>query len=194
MPTPFLPNVVPVYQSLKPVSSTSNRLSKKKKNKQRHEGPLMVAAERKGKKAPAKGTLDHFKKMLEGPCPNHGYTVKHALKDYGLMRKFLAGSSTKGEHKKPDPKEDDPEGGGDIYPTETDCLMIFGVPEAYASKHRQKLERREVYEAEPAMPAFLKWSRPSPSTSQITRITSHDQAATCLWLTPSSPRSASPRY
>ena len=36
--------------------------------------------------------------------------------------------------------------------------MIFGGPEAYSSKHRQKLERWEVYEAEPAAPAFLRWS------------------------------------
>ena len=36
--------------------------------------------------------------------------------------------------------------------------MIFGGPEAYGSKHRQKLTRQEVYKAEPAMPVFLKWS------------------------------------
>ena len=37
------------------------------------------------------------------------------------------------------------------------CLMIFGGPEAYGSKHRQKLTRQEVYKAEPTTPAFLKW-------------------------------------
>ena len=36
--------------------------------------------------------------------------------------------------------------------------MIFGEPEAYGSKRRQKLARREVYEAKPTKPAFLKWS------------------------------------
>jgi hypothetical protein len=36
--------------------------------------------------------------------------------------------------------------------------MIFGRPESYISNHHQKLERREVYEAEPATPTFLKWS------------------------------------
>jgi hypothetical protein len=76
----------------------SNRSGKKKKkNKQRREGSLMAAAERKGKQTPAEGTLDHFEKMLEGPCPNHAYPVKHAYKDYGLMKKFLAGGSKKGE-------------------------------------------------------------------------------------------------
>jgi hypothetical protein len=40
----------------------------------------MAAAEHKGKKASAEGTPDHFEKMLEGPCPNHAYLVKHTYK------------------------------------------------------------------------------------------------------------------
>jgi hypothetical protein len=36
--------------------------------------------------------------------------------------------------------------------------MIFGGPVAYDSKHQRKMERREVYAAELAMPAFLNWS------------------------------------
>ena len=43
------------------------------------------------------GILNHFKKMLEGPCLNHAFPIKHLLKDCGLMRKFLAGNSSKGE-------------------------------------------------------------------------------------------------
>jgi hypothetical protein len=75
------------------------------------------------------------------------------------MKKFLADGSRKGEQKKPDPEQDDAEGEGDTFPHETSCLMIFGGLESYASKRRQKLERREVYEAKPATPTFLKWSR-----------------------------------
>jgi hypothetical protein len=51
----------------------------------------VAATQRKGKKASAAGTPDHFEKMLEGPCPNHFYPVKHAYKVYGLMKKFLSG-------------------------------------------------------------------------------------------------------
>jgi hypothetical protein len=76
---------------------SGKKKKKKKKNKQRREGSLVAAAERKGKRTPAEGTLDHFEKMVEGPCPNHAYPVKHAYKDYGLMKKFLAGGSKKGE-------------------------------------------------------------------------------------------------
>jgi hypothetical protein len=97
--------------------------------------------------------------MLEGPCPNHANPVKHAYKDCGLMKKLLAGGSKKGEQKKPDPEEEDVKGEGGAFPHETACLMIFGGPESYAFKRRQKLERREVYEAKLATPTFLKWSR-----------------------------------
>ena len=38
------------------------------------------------------------------------------------------------------------------------ALMIFGGSAAYDSKRRQKVARREVYMAEPATPAFLRWS------------------------------------
>jgi hypothetical protein len=65
-------------------------LRKKKKNKPWSGGSLVAAAEHKGKKVSAEGTLDHFEKMLEGPCLNHAYPIKHACKDCGLMKKFLA--------------------------------------------------------------------------------------------------------
>jgi hypothetical protein len=69
----------------------SNHSKKKKKNKPQSGDSLVAATQRKGKKASAAGTPDHFEKMLEGPCPNHFYPVKHAYKVYGLMKKFLSG-------------------------------------------------------------------------------------------------------
>jgi hypothetical protein len=89
----------------------------------------VAAAECKGKKASSEGTLDHFKKMLEGPCPNHAYPIKHAYKDCGLMKRFLSGGSKKGEgKKKPDPPKNDAEEKEDAFLEETGCLMIFGGP------------------------------------------------------------------
>jgi hypothetical protein len=55
----------------------------------------VAAVKCKGKKAPAKGTPDHFEKLLEGLCPNHAYPIKHAYKDYSLMRWFLSRGSNK---------------------------------------------------------------------------------------------------
>ena len=75
------------------------------------------------------------------------------------MKRFLSGGSNKGEHgKDPNPTTDAAEGKDDGFPTLDGCLMIFEGSEAYNSKRRQKIARREVYATEPATPAFLRWS------------------------------------
>ena len=91
----------------------------KKKNKQRHEG-----------------TLDHFEKLLEGPCPNNSFPIKHLYKDCGLMKRFFSGGYNKGEHRKdPKPAMDNTKVKDDSFPTLDGCLMIFGGSAAYDSKH-----------------------------------------------------------
>ena len=68
----------------------------------------MATANSKGGRKPTEGTLNHFEKLLEGPCPNHAFPVKHLYKDCSLMRQFLSGGSNKGEHRKDlDPTMDD---------------------------------------------------------------------------------------
>ena len=56
----------------------------------------MVAAEHKGGWKPTEGTPNHFEKLLEGPCSNHAFPVKHLYNDYVLMKGFLSGGSNKG--------------------------------------------------------------------------------------------------
>lgn len=51
---------------------------------------LIAAVDPKGKKLPAEEATDHLEKMLEAPCPNHYYHVRHAYKDCGLLKKFLS--------------------------------------------------------------------------------------------------------
>jgi hypothetical protein len=133
----------------------------KKKNKRNNRGSLVVAADRKGGKAAAGETPDHFERMLEKSCPDHAFHVKHMYKDYALMKKYLSRGSKKGEQKKkPEPTEGNAEGKDDGFPDSNGCLMIFGRPKAFESKRCQKLTRQEVYLAEPAMPSFLWWSLP----------------------------------
>ena len=80
----------------------------KKKNKQRHKSSLVATTNLKRVRKPAEGTLDHFKKLLEGPCLNHAFPVKHLYKDCVLMKRFLSEGSNKGEHRKePKPTADD---------------------------------------------------------------------------------------
>ena len=96
--------------------------------------------------------------MLEGLCPNHAFPIKHLLKDCGLMRKFLAGSTNKGEHRKePAPTAYNAKEKDDDFPMLNSCLMIFGGSVVYDSKRRQKVARCEVYTAQPTTPPFLRW-------------------------------------
>ena len=82
---------------------TSNRSTKRKNKKQQREDSLVATADHKGGRKPMEGTPNHFKKLLEGPCSNHAFPVKHLLKDYSLMRRFLSGGSNKGEQGKDPP-------------------------------------------------------------------------------------------
>ena len=115
----------------------SNRSTKRKNKKQWREDSLVAAADRKGGRKPTEGTLNHFKKLLEGSCPNHAFPVKHLLKDCNLMRRFLSGGSNKGEQgKEPAPTTDDAKEKDNNFPTSDGCLMIFGGSVAHDSKCR----------------------------------------------------------
>jgi len=110
---------------------TSKCPAKKKNKKQWHEGSLVAAADRRGGRKPTEGTPNHFEKLLEGPCPNHAFPVKHLYNDYILLWGFLSGGSNKGEHRKDaDPTMDDAEEKDGGFPTPDGCLMIFGGPKA----------------------------------------------------------------
>ena len=111
-----------------------------------------------GGRKPTEDTSDHFEKLLEGPCPNHAFPIKYLYEDCVLMKRFLSGGSNKGEHRK-EPKlaVDDAKGKDGRFSALNGCLMIFEGSASYDSRHRQKLARREVYTAEPAVPSFLRW-------------------------------------
>ena len=86
-------------------------------------------------RAPTEGTPDHFDKLLEGPCPNHAFPIKHMYKDCSLMKRFFTGGSKKWEQKKkPEAEADDTGEKDDSFPSLDGCLIIFGGPEAYGSK------------------------------------------------------------
>jgi hypothetical protein len=37
--------------------------------------------------------MDHFEKLLEEICSNHAYPIKHKLRDYNMMKNFIASGS-----------------------------------------------------------------------------------------------------
>ena len=63
-----------------------------KKNKKDHRRPvnsaLVAAADRTGR-LPQQGQPNHFNKLMESPCTNHAYPIKHLYKDSELLKPFL---------------------------------------------------------------------------------------------------------
>ena len=79
---------------------TSNRSTKRKNKKQRSEDSLVAAANCKGGRKPTEDTPNHFEKLLEGPCSNHAFPIKHLLKDYGPYGGSCLEAPTKGSRGK----------------------------------------------------------------------------------------------
>jgi len=102
----------------------------------------VAAADHKGGKVLAGETPDYFEKLLKKTYTNHVYPVKHLFKDCGLMKKWLAGPSKKGEQKK---KAESGSGGAgekqDDFIELDGCLMIFGGPATCKSKRKQRCLR-----------------------------------------------------
>ena len=57
-------------------------------SKRQHKVRYREAADRVGKQ-PQQGQPDHFNKLIESPCTNHAYPIKHLYKDCELLKRFL---------------------------------------------------------------------------------------------------------
>ena len=80
--------------------------------------------------------------MLEKPCTNHGYPVKHKLKDCDLIRRLLRKTGKPGGdgHDKRPPADQDKEKLEKEPFAEVDwCLVIIGRLEDDCSKCQQKV-------------------------------------------------------
>ena len=57
----------------------------------------MATVDCRGGQRPMEGTSNHFEKLLEGPCPNHAFAIKHLYKECALMKRFLSDGSKNGD-------------------------------------------------------------------------------------------------
>jgi hypothetical protein len=83
------------------------------------------------------GKLNHvsFDKIVKMPCHNHGYPIKHTLKECDLIKRYFGGDY-KATGKDMSSGSAIYEEKGDAYPDPKGCHMIFGGPVAYESKRR----------------------------------------------------------
>ena len=122
---------------------------------------MMIAAADRTDKQPQQGLPDHFNKLMDSPCTNHAYSIKHLFKDCELLKRFLrqAGRPKEGDGKEAVAKK----GGtmdkdGDGFPDPEECIMIFDRSDAIWSKRQHKVRYKEACAAETAVPSFLSWS------------------------------------
>jgi hypothetical protein len=101
---------------------------------------------------------DHFKKMLEAPCPYHEGPVKRAFKDCNLMKNYLGGTAK-------NKLQDATKAGAaknadhDEFPKEDGAVMMIfnGMPTLLLRcKHMCILQ--EIYHTEPVVTSYLWWS------------------------------------
>ena len=50
---------------------------------------MLVATDDHTDKQPQQGLSDHFNELMESPCTNHAYPVKHLYKDCELLKGLL---------------------------------------------------------------------------------------------------------
>ena len=80
---------------------------------------MLVAVANRAGKQPQQGLPDHFNKLMDGPCTNNAYPVKHLYKDCELLERFLrlAGGPKEGDDKEAAAKKGDTVGkDGDGFP------------------------------------------------------------------------------
>ena len=60
-------------------------------------------------KQPQQGLSDHFNELMESPCTNHAYPIKHLYKDCELLKRLLryAGGPKEGKGKEAATKKGD---------------------------------------------------------------------------------------
>ena len=123
---------------------------------------MMVAmADRMGKQ-PQLGLPNHFSKLMDSPCTNHAYPIKHLYKDCELLKRFLrqAGRPKEGDDKEAAAKKVGTTGkDGDGFPDAEECILIVSGSNAIWSKRQHKVRYREACATETVVPSFLCWSK-----------------------------------
>ena len=69
--------------------SSTQRGKKNKKDHRRPSNSALVSTADHTDKQPQQGLPDHFYELMESPCTNHAYPVKHLYKDYELIKRLL---------------------------------------------------------------------------------------------------------
>jgi hypothetical protein len=96
----------------------------------------------------ARPPTDHFRRLLEGACPNHAYPIRHKLKDCDMMKSFMIfGSFTRGMELNEDLCRSDTM----PFPGEDTVMTVYGG--------HFPLERCRVSKLSHGPPTHCSWGR-----------------------------------
>lgn len=110
----------------KPDEAPTQGTGKKKKPDRCRQNANAVASTNRTEKRSGKN--EHFEQFLEKPCMNHGYPIKHKLKDCEMLRRTLKGpaKAKPADGDKDSTKEKETlEGQGDPFAGVDGCLVII---------------------------------------------------------------------
>ena len=65
------------------------RGKKNRKDQRRLDDATLIAIAERAPRQAQQGLPDHFNKLMDGPCPNHAYPVKHLYEECELLKCFL---------------------------------------------------------------------------------------------------------
>lgn len=75
--------------------------TQRKRGRRERADVLAAMVSQMGRRPLTGETANHFKRLLEGPCPNHRCLVQHAYKDFELLREILRKATLSGRGPEP---------------------------------------------------------------------------------------------
>jgi hypothetical protein len=113
----------------------NQRVKGKRDNWRHRDSEFVTAVDRVHKQKTGKLNHVSFDKIVKMLCHNHVYPVKHTLEKGDLIKRYFSGDYKATGMDAPSMPAGNEEK-GDAYPGPKGCLMIFGRPVAYESKHQ----------------------------------------------------------
>jgi hypothetical protein len=133
--------------------------------------PPKVAIVDRSPRPPSKNNNDHFQKLMDSSCQNHGFLIHHKLRECELLKRFISKPPAKKTKQEELTKPVEQETPTEDFPETIGCLMIFGEGEACGDRHGRKVAQREVFVVVPAIPWYLRWSNfRSSSTAETSSM------------------------
>lgn len=111
-----------------------------------------VATVNRPPKTQVKAEGNHFQKLMDTSCQNHGYPVHHKLGECDILKRYINNPPSKKAKPEEITQVSEQNTTTEDFPKPMGCLMIFGDPEAFDDKRRINMACREMHVVDPVVP------------------------------------------